>query len=1577
MRHAKTIFQFGVMWVLVFVMAAGPLPLGIPRAEAQPVVTDVPGIKNFYTPRLFIVFDTSKSMVYLPADPNGDPSFQNQDWDPNVPTAPADCVNKRCLGKRAVYQALPKYTSRIEMGLAGYNEYYQLTTEPANYYTACYYDKIAYSSGAWGSYFYASTLADLTGTGTDPLATKLQPASVEIAYTDGVETTVPHRTRKWTIATGLSGSLQRINVTGAGYGPTDTVTVGTYTYDWVQRIRVPGITSFTQASLGGSCPATIPNYSGGACLANGPCDLYAETPPTHTEAFPPFYSGTDLGPTVVSGTNTYTRSGPTTNTFYDDCGLSGTYTGAGASCASVSGGCTITQTGGPFNTPYGSTVTYYSNAVSPGPPTSWELVSTTTSSTDVQLTVAGATCPALGTVITDSSGPLEWRSLATGGSGPGTGSNDCSTDPRYTCTWTMVLDYTVNLEQPQHFCRFTRPEYNWRQYSQQCSYQTQIWTYSTSGGETYCDYKHYEDDFSHPIYTYSYLPNDGDIVGYGGITWNGNDNLNGQPNAYAYSGGQFANGYCPNLIMNSAVHPECSNGVLCKLSWQSDTTIGATNFPNGRYSNSPWGGWPWSVAPPGLAPVADPIATLTDPLYPPNPMGYATDWLRGGGHGDNYYVHLMANIYYPPDPNPPSDPTFGDPLFSCSTCTYQYSYKPPPTKDAAGFAAVATTMPPNRDSGLGILPDGRAAISFSPLALNNALLGGTPSADGPLLKMLSKYDPVTNPTGLQQPDFGDYTPLTGSLANVKDYLQTVIDADAYAGCGRRYYVMLMTDGEEQPAGLSTNNPVGAVTALRNMTTSTGLPVDVKTFVIGFGLLAPSPQLDSMARAGGTSVSAADLVTPDLSPSGVAFDGSTPARLLTSLEAAFGQILEGYFTRSKPAINVAGTEMYVGYFRLLFNGLEWQGKLDAIDIETKPVPTLADTVTDSNYNYLWRYGDAANTTLPSSSINKQTSRTVYTSLSPNTGNRIFFDYATCPSCASSSGWNTNSGADQTALELAIATLPSDAQATIALLLNKGVPTNPEKFSNGIEKKSRASDIFHSDPAIVEGAAQSANWPDGTESAAYTGFRTSAAILNREKTVYIGANDGMLHAVRDLVTSPGAVVDPLAGMERWAYVPNQILPNLAQMRDQHTYGVDGSLGIADVCGTGFSGSPCTAPDGWRTLLVGALGRGGTGLYALDITDPTDPKPKWERSASTDVVLSRTQVPRFGYTWGAPVIARTNVSGLGKVWSVFVGAGQAGQDPMLVAWGNRFFVLDARTGQPLFDGTTYADFSIPDDPADPAPNNVASRPTLYRPADGALVDRVFFNDTEGKIWKMNAGGLSIATWNPAPTANITDAFFDPASSSAACQLDVNGNPTPILDATTGAPILVGFTPMTLPLTVPRPKIFNRPMLALDQTSTLNVYVGTGDTDHPNDTGTFDYFYGLSDIGPTCAQPLFVLRFAPDEKMLADPAFLNNVIFATTYLPPPAGNCVDAGRGFLYAWDARTGQPTAAIKDPVTGLMVAKLDLGANTQLKQSGIPSAPIIRNGKLYVAFEADPAHPRIVDLGSMPTNVKVKGWQRVK
>lgn len=136
--------------------------------------------------------------------------------------------------------------------------------------------------------------------------------------------------------------------------------------------------------------------------------------------------------------------------------------------------------------------------------------------------------------------------------------------------------------------------------------------------------------------------------------------------------------------------------------------------------------------------------------------------------------------------------------------------------------------------------------------------------------------------------------------------------------------------------------------------------------------------------------------------------------------------------------------------------------------------------------------------------------------------------------------------------------------------------------------------------------------------------ASAKSGRNPTLYIGGNDGMLHAF-----------DAVTGVEVYAFVPSTTMTNMPQLSDKnytHRYFVDGELTAADV----FINNQ------WKTVLVGSFGRGGKGLFALDITDPSDIKYLWEVNATT--------IPALGNTLGKPLIVQT----ADGVWQVVVGNG-----------------------------------------------------------------------------------------------------------------------------------------------------------------------------------------------------------------------------------------------------------------------------------------------------------------------------------
>ena len=137
------------------------------------------------------------------------------------------------------------------------------------------------------------------------------------------------------------------------------------------------------------------------------------------------------------------------------------------------------------------------------------------------------------------------------------------------------------------------------------------------------------------------------------------------------------------------------------------------------------------------------------------------------------------------------------------------------------------------------------------------------------------------------------------------------------------------------------------------------------------------------------------------------------------------------------------------------------------------------------------------------------------------------------------------------------------------------------------------IFSSNPVYV--GAPSFDYPDEFENAAdiaansYHSFATAQA--SRVPMVYVGGNDGMLHGF-----------EAKTGVERIAYVPSQVISELKEFTEPdfipRAY-VDGQISVVDVFGR-YPGCPSSNAC-WRSILVGSLGRGGQGIFALDVTEP----------------------------------------------------------------------------------------------------------------------------------------------------------------------------------------------------------------------------------------------------------------------------------------------------------------------------------------------------------------------------------------
>jgi hypothetical protein len=260
------------------------------------------------------------------------------------------------------------------------------------------------------------------------------------------------------------------------------------------------------------------------------------------------------------------------------------------------------------------------------------------------------------------------------------------------------------------------------------------------------------------------------------------------------------------------------------------------------------------------------------------------------------------------------------------------------------------------------------------------------------------------------------------------------------------------------------------------------------------------------------------------------------------------------------------------------------------------------------------------------------------------------------------------------------------------------------------RARASvlgDIIHSKPVYV--GAPPANYSFDN----YIGFKTANAA--RTPRVYVGSNDGMVHAF-----------DAATGDEVFAYVPSMLVPKLKALSAtayDHTYYVDGAIAVGDA----YLGSA------WKTVLVGALGAGGKGLYALDVTDPAAAD---ETAAKAKIMWEITNATagfeELGLTYAEPVIAKLST---GK-WAAIVGNGYSDATAQTGTGKAVLYVIDLQTGALISAIDTGSGSTS-------ARNGLSSASVIDTDGDGG-VDTVYAGDLEGQMWKFDLSSKTSSSWS-----------------------------------------------------------------------------------------------------------------------------------------------------------------------------------------------------------------------------------------
>lgn len=526
-------------------------------------------------------------------------------------------------------------------------------------------------------------------------------------------------------------------------------------------------------------------------------------------------------------------------------------------------------------------------------------------------------------------------------------------------------------------------------------------------------------------------------------------------------------------------------------------------------------------------------------------------------------------------------------------------------------------------------------------------------------------------------------------------------------------------------------------------------------------------------------------------------------------------------------------------------------------------------------------------------------------------------------------------------------------------------------------------------------------------------------NPDIRIMMGTNDGLMRMIRN-TSSSGAH----QGIESWAFMPLEAMATLPTLKanaipvdnstPQHPVTVDGSPAVyiydADEDGNIEAGDKVHVYFGMR--------RGGYSYYALDVSNPDDPRFLWKITKGGP----GTDFAELGQTWSTPRVARMLIDGstTPRTVLIFGGGYNEAKDthPPHVANrtvpsathvdadGNAVFIVDAFTGELLwkavytndsasagFDGSkTYRHTELKDSiPSDVTPVD----------SDGnGLVDRVYVGDTGGRLWRIDMKCI-------VPSGISIDANGDPLPG---CGDAAEPKPWTI------TPILSAGRHFSATLENDR-RFFYAPDYVQTVDSNGNAFdailIGSGDREDPLQTDTINYFYMVRDsyittgslpdtftaashnqLGDvTDCTPATPCNTPPDltygwrlklencvendriivgvcgEKTLAPAVTLGGAVLFTTYIPKGGTSVCELseGRGLIYAVGVQSGEPVGLTDS--SGNLLGKED--RYSLLLSGGIPSEVVLLGGGEYLRPDL------IQGQRSMPAGMKTYWYKELR
>jgi type IV pilus assembly protein PilY1 len=560
------------------------------------------------------------------------------------------------------------------------------------------------------------------------------------------------------------------------------------------------------------------------------------------------------------------------------------------------------------------------------------------------------------------------------------------------------------------------------------------------------------------------------------------------------------------------------------------------------------------------------------------------------------------------------------------------------------------------------------------------------------------------------------------------------------------------------------------------------------------------------------------------------------------------------------------------------------------------------------------------------------RTIFTAITPT-----ILDSEGAVSTGVSTGELTASNIPGSTWKAKMAALGLDTtdQGTVDWLGSTAVDTllNYLKGTSNSSLRTRSSllgDIVSSAPAIAL-TSDDYGWYSAWSGTTYASLATSykTFLTSKESTtpaIYVGANDGMLHAFNASTSSSG-------GTELFAFVPYSARLHLGELANpdySHRYYVDGPVSVGDAY---YSNA-------WHTVVVGSTGAGGAettnastlpqgSVFALNVTDPSSVSSSnvlWELSGQNDGDLGQV-------TGSAVIVPVKSGSGIKFVAIFGNGVNSANGNPVL-------YVVDIGTGAVLSRLS-------PSSTAYQGKNGIINVAAAALENSSGLADTVYAGDLRGNIWKFDLSSSTASDWSVSLSGKP---LFQ--------AVDEDGNEQPI----TGGLLLKGSSDAGMMVYFGTGRYFasgdvsNTSVQSLygirdDLSTTISGRSALVEQTLTSSTSSVSG-YSVRNVTSNTVNystkrgwyvDLEVDAAAGGERFIGTPYLSNGKVYFTTYTPTEGSDCSGGGENWEYALSATTGGGALSGLTNSSGTSICSDTCGAvqvNSSSSSSGSTSvAPI--------------------------------------